>query len=362
MLVVDLGLDYLHPDLRGYEYTGDTSMGHYDSTGLGVRNHKGATHGTPVAGIIAARDNDIGGRGVAPRATVYGYTIDVYTLINDGHAHMASHMSDVTAVVNNSWRTPSFYRNLIEESPEAWDTAIEEAVTSGYGGKGVFYVWITNNDHLRDSNANLDERLNHHAGTVVCAVDYNDVRAVYSEFGTNLWVCAPSRDAAETLPGIATTDVGNSYTMNFTGTSAAGPIVSGVAALVRAANPELTWRDVKLILADSARRNDTSNTGWQQGALKYRSTTERYWYNREYGFGVVDAGAAVALALDWALLPRFREHSVVANTELELPDMPSSGDPTAVSSSVTVGPPRGLRRVRRGRRDVDPQQLPGPSV
>ncbi len=338
VLVVDLGLDYLHPDLRGYEYTGDTSMGHYDSTGLGVRNHKGATHGTPVAGIIAARDNDIGGRGVAPRATVYGYTIDVYTLINDGHAHMASHMSDVTAVVNNSWRTPSFYRNLIEESPEAWDTAIEEAVTSGYGGKGVFYVWITNNDHLRDSNANLDERLNHHAGTVVCAVDYNDVRAVYSEFGTNLWVCAPSRDAAETLPGIATTDVGNSYTMNFTGTSAAGPIVSGVAALVRAANPELTWRDVKLILADSARRNDTSNTGWQQGALKYRSTTERYWYNREYGFGVVDAGAAVALALDWALLPRFREHSVVANTELELPDMPSSGDPTAVSSSVTVGP------------------------
>ena len=30
-------------------------------------------HGTAVAGIIAARDNGIGVRGVAPRATVYGY-------------------------------------------------------------------------------------------------------------------------------------------------------------------------------------------------------------------------------------------------------------------------------------------------
>ena len=138
VLVVDLGLDYLHPDLRGYEYTGDPSMGHYDSTGLGMRNPDGANHGTPVAGIIAARDNNIGGRGVAPRATVYGYRIDLFTLINDGHAHIASYMSDVTAIVNNSWRMPSHFNKSIVKSSEAWDAAIEEAVTSGYGGKGVF--------------------------------------------------------------------------------------------------------------------------------------------------------------------------------------------------------------------------------
>ena len=32
-------------------------------------------HGTSVAGVIAARDNDLGVRGVAPRATVYGYNL-----------------------------------------------------------------------------------------------------------------------------------------------------------------------------------------------------------------------------------------------------------------------------------------------
>ena len=43
------------------------------------------------------------------------------------------------------------------------------------------------------------------------------------------------------------------------GTSAATPIVSGVAALMRQANPNLTWRDLKLILAASARKNDPTN-------------------------------------------------------------------------------------------------------
>ncbi len=41
-----------------------------------------------------------------------------------------------------------------------------------------------------------------------------------------------------------TTDSGNRYTIAIGGKSAATPIVSGVAALVRAANADLTWRDV----------------------------------------------------------------------------------------------------------------------
>ena len=70
-----------------------------------------------------------------------------------------------------------------------------------------------------------------------------------------------------------------------------------MVALVREANNALTWRDVKLILAASARRNDTDNTGWEEGAFKYGSNTDRYNYNDEYGFGMVDAKAAVDLAL-----------------------------------------------------------------
>ena len=202
----------------------------------------------------------------------------------------------------------------------------------------MLYVWLAGNFHASGSYANRDEMLVHHGVTVVCAVNYNDVRTTYSERGDNLWLCAPSGDPDRMLPGIATTALHNEYNLSFGGTSAATPIVSGVAALVRAANTALTWRDVKLILAGSARRNDASNTGWEQGALAYGSTTDRYWFNTEYGFGVVDAGAAVELATGWTNLPPFRERSASASPELAIPDRPALGTAEAASSTVTLGP------------------------
>ena len=342
VLVVDSGLDYLHSDLRGYEYESgdpnDDSLGHHDPQGS-VR-HPTAKHGTWVAGVIAARDNDIGTRGVAPRATVYGYTISrggtqIFNEARERRAAAASHMADVTAVSSNSWRIAT--RGGHATATDEWRNAIESGITSGYGGKGVLYVWLAGNFHANGSYANRDEMLVHHGVTVVCAVNYNDVRTTYSERGDNLWLCAPSGDPDRMLPGIATTALHNEYNLSFGGTSAATPIVSGVAALVRAANTALTWRDVKLILAGSARRNDVSNTGWEQGALAYGST-DRYWFNTEYGFGVVDAGAAVELATGWTKLPPFRERSASASPELAIPDPPEDGTAEAASSSVTLGP------------------------
>ena len=110
-------------------------------------------------------------------------------------------------------------------------------------------------------------------------------------------------------------------------------MVSGVAALVRAANTSLTWRDLKLILAASARKNDASNTGWEQGALKYRSSTERYWFNHEYGFGVVNASSAVTMAKTWVNVPSLASESTAYdNAQLRIPD-----DKTSVSRTITVG-------------------------
>ena len=66
------------------------------------------------------------------------------------------------------------------------------------------------------------------------------------------------------------TDNSNRYRNRSHGTSFSAPIVSGVAALLRQVNPELTWRDIKLILAASARKNDPSNAGWENGGAKVR--------------------------------------------------------------------------------------------
>ena len=74
-----------------------------------------------------------------------------------------------------------------------------------------------------------------------------------------------------------TTENSDRYYQDFGGTSAAAPIVSGVAALTRDANPDLTWRDVKLILAATAQKNDPASPGWKDGASKHPiSSTDRY--------------------------------------------------------------------------------------
>ena len=257
--VVDDGLHHPHEDLRPNV---DTARNH-DYTGLGEVAGFFSDHGTPVAGIIAARDNGLGVRGVAPRATIYGFNL-LRRFEETNRLHAATHEMATTAVYNNSWGWPE--GPGLDSASDFWDLAVEHGISDGYGGKGVFYVWAGGNGALDGDNANFEEFLTHHGVTAVCAVNDLGRRSVYSEEGANLWVCGPSSDGARRRPGITTTDIYNRYTTTFSGTSAAAPVVSGVAALVRGANPSLTWRDVKLILAASARKNDPSNRGWSTGA------------------------------------------------------------------------------------------------
>ena len=296
--VVDDGMHYWHEDLTDNVLT---SFNHNYDPNLTDIYHPFEDHGTAVAGLIAAKDNSLGMRGVAPEAKIYGYNY----LVEETDANEANAMSRnaaTTAISNNSWGPRE--SGQPEPATELWEAAVKDGVTSGYGGKGVFYAWAAGNGG-DDDNSNLDELANFYAVTAVCAVGHDDKRSEYSESGANLWVCGPSSSGRVGQPRIATTDNGNRYRGSFGGTSAATPIVSGVVALMREANNALTWRDVKLILAASARKNDPDNTGWEVGALKYGSTTDRYNFNHEYGFGMVDAKAAVDLALGWTKVRDF---------------------------------------------------------
>ena len=330
--VVDDGMHYQHEDLTDNVLTSFNHNYHPDLTDI---YHPFEDHGTAVAGLIAAKDNNLGMRGVAPEAKIYGYNY----LVEDTDANEADAMSrnaSTTAISNNSWGPGD--SGQPEPATELWEAAVEDGVTNGYGGKGVFYAWAAGNGG-DDDYSTLDEYSNFYAVTAVCAVGHDDKRSEYSEAGANLWVCGPSSSGRVGQPRIATTDNGHRYRGSFSGTSAATPIVSGVVALVREANNALTWRDVKLILAASARKNDPDNTGWVEGAFKYGSTTDRYNFNHEYGFGMVDAKAAVDLAPGWTNVRDFREitsESSVIN--LPIPDLLSVGTPTTVSSSLTIDP------------------------
>ena len=321
------GLDFEHEDLndnvdvtRNFDYLSMEYEGPY------IHLPFFDSHGTAVAGLIAAEHNDIGVRGVAPEATIYNHnSLDEGTFEADADAMIRDRVT--TQISSNSWGPSD--SGVPEPSPSTWRMAIETGLREGDEGRGISYVFAAgngSNPHNHD-NSNLDGYVNFYGVTAVCAIDHNDVRSYYSEPGANLWVCAPSSGADP--PDITTTDVGGAfaffgdeagsgywpgfYVNTFGGTSAAAPIVSGVVALMRSANPALTWRDVKLILAASARENDLADSGWERGALRYGSDTGYYWFNHQYGFGAVDAGAAVALANRWTNVAPMRTGEVTSD-------------------------------------------------
>ncbi|HVL55797.1 MAG TPA: S8 family serine peptidase [Burkholderiaceae bacterium] len=248
-------------------------------------------HGTSVAGIIAARDdNAIGVAGVAPRASIVAYN----ALATSTDADIADALTrDLAAngVYNNSWGSPD--TGVLNAAEPSFVAAIQAGIANGRGGKGAIYVFPGGNGGPSD-NANFDGYVNKLGVIAVCAVDDTGRAPYYAEPGANLLVCAPSsnnRVVGGQLVGITTTRIGNGYRSDFSGTSASTPTVAGVAALVLAANPQLTWRDLRLILAQTARQNDPNDPGW--------TSHFGYRFNHKYGFGVVDAAAAVALAPGW---------------------------------------------------------------
>jgi hypothetical protein len=103
----------------------------------------------------------------------------------------------------------------------------------------------------------------------VSATDQNDFIQSYSNSGNNIDVAAPGDSF--------TTQIGGGYT-SAGGTSHSAPIVAGVAALVMAANPQLSAAQVQDIVKQSA--DDLGAAGWDP----------------IYGMGRVNAARAVSMA------------------------------------------------------------------
>ena len=306
-------------------------------------------HATNVAGIAAARGyNGKGVRGVAPWARFYSLNmlsmrVTHLSVILDA---MKRHTT-ITAVSNNSW-SPAHPFQPSRSDLRLWEQAINTGITEGFYGQGTVYVWSAGNSHCSEGicgidSANYSGYANHYASVVVGAVDHQGTHNGSSEFGANLWLCAPSMDdkpmSSIQRGGITTTHRGMlpTYTFQFGGTSAVAPIVSGVVALMRQANPNLSWRDVKLVLANSARQNDPNDDGWAQGAVKYGSFSDdddaQYHFNHKYGFGIVDAGKAVEMAGGWVNLPPPAPYMEVRNRNLNLE---LSADNPVINSSISV--------------------------
>ena len=314
--ILEGNLNISHPDLEdniASDYNHNYDVNNTDANFL--------SHTIAVAGVAAARGyNGIGVRGVAPLAKMF--ILSNWEQDDDDHNAAMTIHREITAVSNNSYSW-GFFRHL----SSMWYLALETGINEGFHGKGTVYVFSAGNDGDEGYNSNYSPYTNYHAVIAVCGVDYRGKHNDYSESGANLWVCALDRDEAEKY-GIVTTDRPNPgsdsisndrYDIDAAGTSFSAPMVSGIVALMRQANRNLSWRDVKLILANSARNTDPDDKGWGQSGMKYGLFGDRYHFNHQYGFGLVDAKAAVDLAEEWVNLPP-REKDAVVKEEVNSTD------------------------------------------
>ncbi len=261
-------------------------------------------HGTAVAGIIAAvADNGRGGSGVAPAAS-----LGVYNALSTGSdADIADALSrdrDRTDIYHNSWGSPDDGR--LHAAEAAFVSAIDTGLSQGRGGKGALYVFASGNGGcylsgdlsgcLGSELATYDGYLNQPGVIAACAVNHRGELPAWGEQGANLLVCGLS---GSDTSSITTTALRNGYRSNFAGASAAAPMVSGVIALMLEVNPALSWRDVRLILARSARENAPTDSSWQATSLTNASGGAKR-YSHKFGYGVADAQAAVTLAASWS--------------------------------------------------------------
>ncbi len=316
--VVDHTWNPAHEDLRDNADTSrSTNWGGYTSE---VEGWSGGPHGTMVAGTVGARDNTVGGRGVAPRATLVNYNLlDNYSAARKAEA-LTFNIGTV-AVANHSWGTPQ--KRGLDRAGSIWQRALETSLEQGFGGKGTPHVKSAGNGRVANSRrvwSGLEAANNYRGIILACAVAPSGLLASYSEEGPSTWVCGLAGDYGEA--GVLAPVGDNHYRDDLKGTSFAAPMVSGVIALMRSVNADLTWRDVKVILADTARKVDPQDSGWMGGAQKYTSTgpvPQSYSFSYKYGFGLVDADAAVDAAAAWALLPPMQTYTASHTGDVSLP-------------------------------------------
>jgi subtilisin-like proprotein convertase family protein len=209
----------------------------------------------------------------------------------------------------------------------AWDTnrVLQRGVLEGRSGRGIVYVFAAGNDNRIGEDVNMEQYYHSRFTITVGATDKLGLHAYYSTTGSSLFITAPGGDTHQHSHNWYVAKAGGGCAEQGEGTSYACPVVSGVVTLMLEANPLLTYRDVQGILAATTSRNDPTSPLWTTNAAGFI-------HNIRYGFGMVDAGAAVAAALSWTNWGIERRIIASSSQQLTVPH-----DGSTLSTNVTVG-------------------------
>ena len=356
IMVADSMIDNSHEDLSSNIKnsfsvyclnTGTCGVNEFD-----VDTVKKDSHGTSVAGIIASSDNDVGGVGVAYGANLINYDYIDSQSFGDEYEDIILGVEnpdisiDINSIdiINMSYGYSSGFVDY--EQYDIYSIAVLEAffyyeeyflstsIKTTRGGKGIVYLASAGNEYslnlleypnqygLSSTSSTLSGASNHKYKMMIGSINGNGKKANYSSTGANIWLSSTGGSNDRVTPAIVTTksslgcenneasfgeDVNCKYTKDFAGTSASTPTVSGVVALMLEANPELTYRDVKMILAKTARKIDQQQESHDYTYKNLTVNVNQGWvtnaagnsFSNWYGFGLVDAKSAVDMALSW---------------------------------------------------------------
>lgn len=283
--VLDDGVQLDHPDLAGNIAAPGRNFGLGEPVDDGGPRTAADRHGTAVAGIVAARgDNGIGITGICPLCRIL--PIRVEGASNEGLAAALRYAAEQGAdVITNSWGYEASRRLAADPALVA---ALEHVTATGRGGRGTLVVFATSNDAV-DVCTGVDADIS--ALPVVVAVGVANHRDELggSGHGPCLDLVASSKPKDRGTVGVPTTDRtgldGNDagdYQLDFGGTSAAAPLVAGIAGLLLSLNPELTRAQLQGILEQTADKVDPVRAAYDSAGFSVLA-----------GHGRVDAARAL---------------------------------------------------------------------
>lgn len=285
---VDDGLEHTHPEFAG-KY--DARHSHNYNGGPYGDNDPMPTsfdqaHGTSASGVaVANRHNGVCGRGVAPGARLSGIRLIAAPVSDVNEGQGLSKYFSSNHIYSNSWG-PADTGHGMDAPGMVVRAAFARFAGKSIGRKGLgtIYVWASGNGHEHGDTCAYDGYASNPYVNPIGAVDYNGKRSYYSEGCSALMAVAPSSGSGR---GIITADLqgANGYASGdcnptFGGTSSAAPLASGIIALLLEKNANLTWRDVKHVIALGATKIDSDNTDWVQNAGGYK-------HSNTYGFGLL---------------------------------------------------------------------------
>lgn len=264
--VIDNGIDSSHPELKTQIFRPYDTV--KDSSTIAV-----GEHGTHVAGIIAGSiDNGIGGSGIAPTAKIM--PINVF----DGE------LAYTSEIIQGIYRAVAQGADIINLSlgGYAYSSSFNDAIQAAHK-KGVLIVAAAGNENIGTpyypaSYANVIS---------VASTTAFDKVSSFSNFGKNIDIAAPGTSIHSTLPK-------GTYGL-MSGTSMASPMVSGVAALIKANEPALNNIEIENRIYSSA--DDLGVAGkdpyYGHGRLNARKALMINYLPVPYVSGVFDYSVAV---------------------------------------------------------------------